>query len=48
MRKAVLVTLVSVLTAWAASAEQFDLVLKGGRASVTAALTASVSSPVAT
>jgi N-acyl-D-aspartate/D-glutamate deacylase len=31
MRKAVLVTLVSVLAAWAASAEQFDLVLKGGR-----------------
>ncbi len=31
MRKTVLVALVSLLTAWGASAEQFDLVLKGGR-----------------
>jgi N-acyl-D-aspartate/D-glutamate deacylase len=31
MHRAVLALLVSLLTAWAASAEQFDLVLRGGR-----------------
>ncbi len=31
MRKVFLITLVSFLTAWSASAEQFDLVLRGGR-----------------
>ena len=31
MHRAVLALLLSLLTAWAASAEQFDLVLKGGR-----------------